>query len=967
MGQSSLDFNADEDQPGEEPGANAMPNSVEGRESSSTQSPNYQLAAASNPVGDAAGAAAATRADASIAGDTPGNAPSNPSIQSDAARDSEPAQPPPAQFDQGVKPPASPQSAVTQQPAGMAPVDNSDALSQAGPPGAASIPRQRQSVKQIGQIPIIDDTQLLQRYAAPAPETAAQAQQQHAAWMQLAQQSQAQQQQIAQINQGDPYISDEDGRWKKQTADPTTGAIHETDILDTGSGKIDRGTGNIYVQTSEGPQVIGVDPQQKRLAQMVEQKGQAQAQESQISANIAAAKSALLDTQRQLRSFQGIPERMSAQIGKYTQASMDPSSTAASDQLQSARAALNKWKQQNPRYTALSAKQDALANQIQTQVAAKAQNDLQVAQLLTTPQYAQWNGNMPPSPGAAAQDALAPDGSAAASDITTRDLDARAGVIAAHTGFPAGLAYVSALGEAQKKGAQTLDGSPIEDAIKGIHPVAQAQLLKMSPPQLRQAFQSGLITQEQARSAAMGNPDRSGQDQPAATPDDGCQTPDTVALSVADLTAKASDLRTRIQSAFDTGGSDGVKELATYRAALADTESHLHAATQTLVNRVPAVMQQRIVKAVAPNLDWDATTLLNAQDPMAHFATENLGSALRDHAIASDLQRRIRQLARSRGVNPDLADHVANQAVGANAVSDFMAVLRGRDIDQGRAETLQDMGFLHQSDPSDPISPLHLTEDAQRLLTPGGQRFVQLKPDMARYNPSPDPAHGSVLYQNAIAGMDRFSNTARRMLPARVSVSQANSEPGSAGAPTQPDLSRPQTPYAAAGTPKIFPGAGDQSVAHTGSSGQVDRLATDIETIADTEALADGLKQTAHHGVIHKPLSMKRAANRFVAGSIFPNGLRDDPVHLHHSFPMYLGGHFQQILEPLPKSLHDAYHRGLDEFLPRKSTTAFYNNMTPDARRQMLRELGAYTKVFDAKNGTNLFDAMVREGFPDVP
>ena len=112
------------------------------------------------------------------------------------------------------------------------------------------------------------------------------------------------------------------------------------------------------------------------------------------------------------------------------------------------------------------------------------------------------------------------------------------------------------------------------------------------------------------------------------------------------------------------------------------------------------------------------------------------------------------------------------------------------------------------------------------------------------------------------------------------------------------------------------------------------------------------------------PAGMKRAQNRFVAAAIFPNGIADEPIHLHHPYPMYLGGNEQQILEPLPKSLHDAYHKGLDQIYPRKATKTFYDNMTSDRRRQMLRDLGTYTKDFDAKNGTNLFDAMVREGFP---
>jgi len=97
--------------------------------------------------------------------------------------------------------------------------------------------------------------------------------------------------QIARINESDPYISATDGRWKKQSVNPATGEINETDILDSGAGKIDRGTGHIYVQTSRGPQVISVDPQQQRLAQIVDQKNQSLAQGSPMDADIAAARS----------------------------------------------------------------------------------------------------------------------------------------------------------------------------------------------------------------------------------------------------------------------------------------------------------------------------------------------------------------------------------------------------------------------------------------------------------------------------------------------------------------------------------------------------------------------------------------------------------------------------------------------------------------------------------------------------
>ncbi len=79
---------------------------------------------------------------------------------------------------------------------------------------------------------------------------------------------------------------------------------------------------------------------------------------------------------------------------------------------------------------------------------------------------------------------------------------------------------------------------------------------------------------------------------------------------------------------------------------------------------------------------------------------------------------------------------------------------------------------------------------------------------------------------------------------------------------------------------------------------------------------------------------------------------------------MYLGGKFQQLLEPLPKGLHDAYHSGLDKILPRQAGTAYYDALSPDAKVQTLLDLADYTKGFDAKHGTQLYEAMVREGFP---
>ena len=67
---------------------------------------------------------------------------------------------------------------------------------------------------------------------------------------------------------------------------------------------------------------------------------------------------------------------------------------------------------------------------------------------------------------------------------------------------------------------------------------------------------------------------------------------------------------------------------------------------------------------------------------------------------------------------------------------------------------------------------------------------------------------------------------------------------------------------------------------------------------------------------------------------------------------------------PLPKSLHDAFHKGLDEHLPRRLGTAYYESLGPTKRQQILQTLAAYTKEFDAKHGTKLYEALLKSGFP---
>jgi hypothetical protein len=89
-------------------------------------------------------------------------------------------------------------------------------------------------------------------------------------------------------------------------------------------------------------------------------------------------------------------------------------------------------------------------------------------------------------------------------------------------------------------------------------------------------------------------------------------------------------------------------------------------------------------------------------------------------------------------------------------------------------------------------------------------------------------------------------------------------------------------------------------------------------------------------------------------------------VHKHHAWAKYLGGAEKQELVELPRSLHEAYHRGLDQILPRWRGSSYYEGLSPGAQQQMLRDLSDYTRAFDAKHGTQLFDAMKRNGFPGL-
>jgi RHS repeat-associated protein len=86
-------------------------------------------------------------------------------------------------------------------------------------------------------------------------------------------------------------------------------------------------------------------------------------------------------------------------------------------------------------------------------------------------------------------------------------------------------------------------------------------------------------------------------------------------------------------------------------------------------------------------------------------------------------------------------------------------------------------------------------------------------------------------------------------------------------------------------------------------------------------------------------------------------------TQLHHAWPKYLGGPAKQALVELQKSLHDAYHSGLDKILPRQWGKSYYDNLTGQALEQAQRDLASYTQAFDAKYGTQLYESMIKNGF----
>jgi hypothetical protein len=133
---------------------------------------------------------------------------------------------------------------------------------------------------------------------------------------------------------------------------------------------------------------------------------------------------------------------------------------------------------------------------------------------------------------------------------------------------------------------------------------------------------------------------------------------------------------------------------------------------------------------------------------------------------------------------------------------------------------------------------------------------------------------------------------------------------------------------------------------------------TPLGVLGSALDLIDAKRRDDLPGVLTAAAGMIPGAKGVVRGVVA------DAIDRHHPWPKYLGGAVKQELVRLPKSLHIEFHKGLDEHLPRWEGKAYYESLGPTERQENLQYLATYTKDFDAKHGTKLYDALLKNGFP---
>ena len=96
------------------------------------------------------------------------------------------------------------------------------------------------------------------------------------------------------------------------------------------------------------------------------------------------------------------------------------------------------------------------------------------------------------------------------------------------------------------------------------------------------------------------------------------------------------------------------------------------------------------------------------------------------------------------------------------------------------------------------------------------------------------------------------------------------------------------------------------------------------------------------------------------------DGLFEKMRHLieeHHAWPQYLGGSVRQELVKMPTWLHTKYHTLLDDIAPRWKNKEYFDNLSIKERAALDKAFAELTKKFDAIYGTELWQALLRNGF----